>query len=164
MSVQTAYNYTTSRGIAGGLLDLSPYSIYSRTNDEADGILHYGIGVVKGAFPGISVMLPSSVNASSNFEGVLINELTTQQNVFGNTYIINGQSVGVLCYGHCWVQVTDTANPSYGIPLRLVIAGVDAGKFTEKIDASSIAVNGQFLGTADFDGIAPVELFNQQNQ
>lgn len=162
MSVQTSYGFKTPVGIAGGLFDLAPYAIESRLNEEDTGLLHFGTGVVQGSTPGTNIKKPVAASTAAVFDGITINGFSTQQNMAGEIELIEGQTVGVLRYGRCWVKVTGTANPSYGKELRLVIAGDDAGSFTDAAIAenSIIAVKGRFIGGAK-NGIAPVELFNQ---
>lgn len=58
--MQTSYNYTTPKGVAGGLYDLAPYQVDSRVNGEATpGVLKFGMGVVQGTTPGTNVVRPA---------------------------------------------------------------------------------------------------------
>ncbi len=162
MSAQTSYGFATSRGIAGGLFDLAPYSIDSRLNSEGDGVLKFGMGVVQGANPGTNVKKPISTSTKALFEGIALNGFSTQQNMAGEVNILENQTVGVLRYGRCWARVPSGVTPAYGNELHLIIAGNDAGCFTSAAVAANsiIAVNGRFIGTAQ-NGLAPVELFAQ---
>ena len=49
MAVQTSYSYSTSRGIPGGIYDLSHRAVNSRMAEEK---MTFGIGVVQGSIPG----------------------------------------------------------------------------------------------------------------
>lgn len=162
MSVQTSYGFATPRGIAGGLFDLTPYSIDSRLSAEGDGVLKYGMGVVQGDNPGTNVKKPVAASTIAVFEGIALNGLSTQQNMVGEVAILENQTVGVLRFGRCWARVPDGVTPAYGNALHLIIAGANAGYFTNaEVDAGSIiAVNGRFIGPAQ-NGLAPAELFNQ---
>ena len=51
MSVQTTYNFSTTIGEAGGIIDLAPYAIDSFTNENESGMA-FGIGVITGEKPG----------------------------------------------------------------------------------------------------------------
>ena len=57
MSVQTSYGNQTPKGVAGGIYDMFHYAVDSRFNEETDGVLRFGVGVVPGTLPGSSVKL-----------------------------------------------------------------------------------------------------------
>ena len=61
MAVQTSYGYATPKGIPGGIYDLYHYPVDSRFNEEDNGKLRFGVGVVKGSIPGSNVVLPLSL-------------------------------------------------------------------------------------------------------
>jgi hypothetical protein len=52
MAAQLNYGYSTGKGIAGGIFDAYHYKIDSRVNEEANGVLQVGVGVVQGSIPG----------------------------------------------------------------------------------------------------------------
>lgn len=58
-----------------------------------------------------------------------------------------------------WVQLADQAEPAYGQPVYLVIAGDDAGKFTPT-KGTNLAVKARFIGAAQ-NGIAPAQFAEQ---
>ena len=68
MGVQKTYSYATGKGVAGGIYDMFHYPVDSRFNEEENGKLHFGVGVVTGKVPGSSVALPTSASTADNFE------------------------------------------------------------------------------------------------
>ena len=55
MGVQTSYEYGISKGIAGGLYDITGYE---NNTYVTPGGIPFGYGVVKGANPGTDIRLP----------------------------------------------------------------------------------------------------------
>lgn len=169
MGVQTSYSYATSRGVAGGLYDLSPYASDSRLNSEtAAGDLKFGMGVVCGSAPGANVKRPATGATADKFEGIVMTGFTTEQDANGDVVVMPGQTVGVLRYGRIWARIKNGISPAYGEALHLIITGDEAGLFTNVADtpaegtaSKTIAVNGRFIGGKGSGDVAPVELFNQ---
>lgn len=169
MGVQTTYNYATSRGVAGGLYDLSPYASDSRLNSETvAGDLKFGMGVVCGSAPGVNVKRPATGATTDKFEGIVMTGFTTEQDSNGDVVVMPGQTVGVLRYGRIWARTKTGISPEYGEALHLIVAGDDAGLFTNTADtpaegatSKTIAVKGRFIGGKGSGNVAPVELFNQ---
>lgn len=163
MSAQTSYGFATQRGISGGLFDISPYAINTRLNEEVDGALAFGMGVVKGTSVGLQVKKPGATTTIADFEGITMNGFSTQQSIAGAVALQNNVGVGVLEWGKAWVLYAANALPGYGKDLYLIISGAEAGKFTTADDASTkIRVNGKWIGGKDpAAAIAPVELFAQ---
>ena len=161
MSAQTRYGYATPIGAPGGIVDLAPYAIDTFLNDEENGVLKFGMGVVQGSKPGVNVALPASGATSDKFEGVTTNNRTTEYDMDGRIFVRKGVGVGVMRYGRIYVRVKTGDAPEYGDPLLLIINGDDAGCFTSTEDSgNTIAVNGRFLGGVD-NGVAPVELMRE---
>lgn len=160
--MQKSYSYTTPKGVAGGLMDLTPYQIDSRINGEtAPGALKFGMGVVQGATPGTNVVRPTAAATADKFEGLVLTGFTQEMDAAGNVNIQPKQTVGVLRYGKAWARLPKDTAVAYGDKLYLITAGDDAGLFTNAA-TGNLAVNGRFVGAADSVGIAPVELYNQQ--
>lgn len=160
--MQTSYNYTTPKGVAGGLYDLAPYQVESRVNGETvPGALKFGMGVVQGSTPGTNVVRPAAASTADKFEGLLLTGFTQEMDSTGEVIIKPKQTVGVLCYGKAWARLSKDATASYGDKLYLITSGDEAGLFTNEA-SGNLAVSGRFVGTADSVGIAPVELYNQQ--
>ena len=160
--MQTSYNYTTPKGVAGGLYDLVPYQVESRVNGETKaGALKFGMGVVQGTTPGADVALPTAAATADKFEGLLLTGFTQEMDSAGEVTIRPKQTVGVLRYGKAWARVSKDAAVSYGDKLYLITSGDEAGMFTNEA-SGNLAVNGRFVGATDSVSIAPVELYNQQ--
>ena len=161
MSAQTTYNYTSTIGTAGGLVDLSPYAIDTFLNEEETGNMLFGVGVVQGSTPGTNVALPTEAATADVFEGVTTNNRTTEYDMEGKTHINEGAAIGVLRYGKIYVRVAADVEPAYGDALYLITSGDEAGYFTNS-DTGTVAVKGRFIGGVDTASqIAAVELFNQ---
>lgn len=164
MSAQTTYGFATPRGVAGGLFDLSNYDIVTRLNEEADGILKFGVGVVRGTSAGSQVKLPVTASTAALFEGVVVNSHSAEMDMNGNVSLKKNASVGVLRYGKVWVRVPSTDAPAYGDSVYLIVSGDDAGCFTKTAGSNTVTINARFIGTKGTAGaVAPVEFFNQAN-
>lgn len=155
MSVQTSYGFATNKGIAGGIYDMYHYSIDSRWNEEENGKLCHGMGVVVGSIAGSNVALPTADSTSAEFEGVVVNGFTTQHDLEGKVHILNNQNIGVMRKGRIWVVLAEDEEPAYGDPVFMVVDGDDAGCFST---STGEQITGRFIGSAD-NGIAPVELY-----
>lgn len=158
MAVQTNYGFSSSKGVAGGLFDLSAHEVASR---QAEGTgLSFGLGVVIGTNKGIDVTAPTSEATAADFEGVIVHNSTmVEMDTNGKVEIPDKNTVGCLHYGRIWVQTGKNANPGYKEAVYLITDGEEAGKFTTSSDSDStnkIAVNAIFLGETD-DGIANAE-------
>lgn len=161
MAAQTTYSWKTQYGAAGGIVDLAPYAIDTRMNEEDTGTMKFGVGVVVGTHAGSQVKLPDSEATSADFEGIVTNNRTTEYDLVGKIYIRENAAMGVMRYGRIYARVATGATPAYGDPLYLVISGTDAGCFTEDAE-DGIPVKGRFLSAVDGSTqIAMVELFNQ---
>ena len=156
MSVQTKYTYKTGRGLPGGIYDMYHYPVDSRFNEEKNGVLRFGVGVVPGTLPGSNIALPTAESKAADFEGVVVNGFDRQQDLEGKVFILNNQNVGVMRRGRIWVRVAEGATPAYGDALHMVTDGADAGCFTT---TGGLEVPGRFIGAAS-DGVAPVELYD----
>jgi hypothetical protein len=155
MSVQTTYGFATGRGIAGGIYDMYHYPVDSRFNEEENGKLRFGVGVVPGSIPGSNVVLPTAEATAADFEGVIVNGFDRQQDLEGKVRIMNNQNVGVMRRGRIWVVLATDAEPVYGDAVHMVVMGDEAGCFTTE---GGVTIAGRFIGSAQ-DGLAPVELF-----
>lgn len=161
MSAQTRYGYATPIGAPGGIVDLAPYAIDTFLNDEENGVLKFGMGVVQGSKPGVNIALPAAGATADKFEGIATNNRTTEYDMDGRVFVRKGVGVGVMRYGRIYVRVKKGDAPEYGDALLLIVNGDDAGCFTSTEDSgNTIAVNGRFLGGVD-NGVAPVELMRE---
>lgn len=162
MSAQTRYSFSTPIGAAGGIVDLAPYAIDTFLNEEENGVLKFGTGVVQGSKPGINIVLPASGATADTFEGIATNNRTTEYDMDGKLAVRKGASVGVMRYGRIYGRVAADVEPAYGDPVYLIAGGDEAGCFTNAAGDSTIAVKGRFLGGVDTNAqIAVIELFNQ---
>lgn len=163
MSVQTSYRYSTPRGVAGSLFDISPYSIDSRVNGEKKaGTLMFGMGAVTGDNPGTDVKRPGNSATAEAFDGVVLTGFSNQQTMDGVVEILPLQTVGILRYGKAWVRIVEGDTPKYGDKLYLIKEGDDAGFFTTiGTGAGAIEIKGRFIGSKGTGNVAPIELFNQ---
>ena len=159
MAVQTKYNWTTGRGIAGGLVDLTPHIIDTFINEEDTGVLKPGLGVMAGTTPGKQIKV-FKTGGTPVFEGVVNNNRTTQYDLDGKLRMYKGSGVGVVRWGRVYVLVEPDVTIAYGDGLFIIGAGDNAGKFTNTDNSSANpAVPGRFLGPAE-NGIAPVEIYH----
>lgn len=162
MSAQTRYNFTPQSGVAGGIVDLAPYAIDTFLNEEADGVLKFGTGVVQGSKPGTNIALPATGATADKFEGITTNNRTTEYDTYGKLAVRKGASVGVMKYGRVYGRVAAGVEPEYGDPVYLIAGGDEAGYFTNTAGDSTVAVKGRFTGGVGVDAqVAAIELFNQ---
>ena len=158
---QTSYKYQTRKGVAGGLLDISPYRIDSRINAEAEeGKLKFGMGAIQGPTPGTNIKVPVTGTTADKFEGVVMAGYTDEIDMGGNVKIKTLQTVGVLRYGSAWVRIASGVTPAYGEQLYLIITGANAGLFTND-DTGALLVNGRFGREVGTGNVASVDIYNQ---
>ena len=155
MSAQMKYGFATGKGIAGGIFDMYHYPVDSRFNEEANGKLRPGMGVVQGAVVGSGVKLPTGDETAEKFEGVVVNGFNNQHDLEGHVSVMNNANIGVMRKGRIWVALTAEETVKYGDPLKLVVeSGADAGLFAT---SKGVEVGGRFIGPSE-DGLAPAEL------
>lgn len=158
MSAQIHYGFNTPMGAAGGIVDLAPYAIDTLLNEAENGVLKFGVGVVRGTNPGVNVNLPAATG--DKFEGIVVNNRTTEYDMDGKLAVRKGAAVGVMRYGRVYGRVAAGVKPAYGDLVYMIATGEEAGCFTNVADGA-IAVKARFLGTVDSTAqIAPIELFN----
>ena len=157
MSVQTAYNFDTPFGIAGGIYDLSPYAIDALMNEENDGVMKCGLAVVTGTTAGKQIVLPTSSSDLGDFEGVTVNGRTNEWGLSDEIFIRKTASVGVMRYGRIWVRVVSGEAPAYGDAVYFSVASGHYGEF-QKSSSNGVAINARFIGGVN-NGLAPIELY-----
>ena len=157
MAVQTSYNFGFSKGVAGGLFDLSAHEVSTR---QAQGNVKFGVGVVVGTNRGIDVKIPESTNTAVDFEGVVVhNSVMAELDMNNNLNIGDKRTVGCLHHGKIWVAVGENAKIAYKEKVYLITEGSEAGLFTTSDDESTkVELNAYFLGETD-EGIANAEFF-----
>lgn len=177
MSIRNNYSYSGS-SIPGGIVDMSPRKVNSRTAEEKIG---FGLGVVVGETAGTSVKLPVANSTAAQFEGVALNGGTNEFDLEGKVVVNKGGAMSVMRFGNVYVRVAADAEPAYGDDAYLIVDGDEAGYFTNEAPASIavheddgkddtetttpatptvIAIKGKFLSGVS-NGIAALELFNQ---
>lgn len=164
MSAQTTYSYFSQIGAAGGIIDLAPYAIDTFINEEDNGVMAFGVGVVPGSDPGVTILLPTSDSTAEDFQGITNNNRTTEYDVYGEMAIRNGVSIGIMRYGRIYGRVAADNTPAFGDAVYMITSGDEAGYFTSDSTAG-VAIKARFLGTVDANAqIAPIELFNQAQE
>ncbi|MCI8984757.1 MAG: hypothetical protein HFI60_02225 [Lachnospiraceae bacterium] len=158
MGVQTSYNYGISKGMVGGLYDIT----YHETNTFiTPGGIPFGYGVVNGTNLGVDVRLPDAESKAADFEGIVQNGFTTMQDMNGKAIPEKDQSIGVLRIGKIWCAVGAAAKPAYDKPAYLITDGDEAGRFTTEEDtATKILLPLRFIDEKD-DDIAPIRVTGQ---
>ena len=151
MAAQMNYGFSTGKGIAGGIYDMYHYKVDSRINEEENGKLKVGVGVVRGTVPGSNIKLPSAESTAAMFEGVVVNGFTDMQDLDGKGFVVKGHNVGVMREGRIWAVVTEGATPAYGDSLYMD----EQGCFN---NSKGVKISGRFIGSAS-NGIAPIELY-----
>jgi hypothetical protein len=165
MSAQTSYSYSTPKGVAGGLYDISPYAVDSRINGEtSEDALLFGMGAVQGDNPGVNVKVPTSADTAAKFEGLVLTGFTNEMDKHGDVHIAPLQTVGTLVWGRAWARIVPGITPTYGQKLYLVNTGENAGLFTNIPGSSpaNLAISGRFLGGAGTGDVALIELYNNK--
>ena len=159
MGAQNSYVFSTPIGQAGGIYDLAPYAVDSFCNESNDGVVKFGMGVVKGTAAGKQAKAPASGATAADFEGIVTNPPTTENAIEGGPVVKKGMTLGVMRYGRIFGLLATDAAPAYGDAVYMVASGDDAGCFTNS-SSDTVAIKGRFLSAAS-NGIALIELFNQ---
>jgi hypothetical protein len=153
---QLNYNYDIPKGIPGGKFDLSDDHVVTRLNEEADGVMGFGLAVVAGQEAGTTVKLPASGSSRNDFEGIVLHAANTEQDMNGKAAVKNNASLSVMKKGHVWGKLADGAEASYGAAAYVVTSGDGAGRFTSESDGNLDV--GATFGNAQDDGIAVIVL------
>lgn len=154
MSAQLSYNFGTPFGAAGGIVDLAPYEIDTYLNEEATGVMGFGMAAAQGTTAGTFVKLPAASTAV--IEGITVNNRSTEYDLDGNLRIINKAAIGVMRYGRVYGKLATNVTPAFGDAVYVVYSGDDKGCFTTS-SSSTIAINARFVSGAS-NGVAMIEL------
>ena len=159
MAAQKSYNFSTPCGVAGGLYDLTDKVIDARRNEENNGVLGFGYGVVVGTTAGTDVKLPAgSELTAATFEGITVNGFTSEENMSGDVVLLKNATVGVLSFGRIWAKVVHGLTIAYGDKVYLVVSGDDKGKFSND-SGDGVEVGGaRFLGVDGSGDVSVVEI------
>lgn len=137
MAAQTSYGFGFSKGVSGGLFDLSVHEVVTR-QAEGSGIT-FGLGVVAGTNKGVDVTLPDSSATASAFEGIVVhNSVMVEKDMDNNVEIADKKTVGCIVSGKLWAALAPGAEPTYKGTAYLVTDGDYAGYFTSQSTAYSV--------------------------
>lgn len=156
MAAQLDYGYSTPKGVAGGKVDIAYDEVITRKNEEADGVLKYGMAAMVGTAKGTGVKVPASGATAEQIEGIVLHAANTEQDMKGKVVVPNNASVGILRKGRIWGRIASDATPTYKAKAYVVVDGDDAGTFTDKAEGT-IDIGAKF-GNASDDGIAVIEI------
>lgn len=162
MSLWTEYSQQTPKGTAGSLFDLTAHTVDSFRNQEADGVLLPGVGVVHGTNPGVDIALPAAGATADKFVGVVMYGGTNELDMKNKLTIPEGYQVSVMRHGRVWVKMAEGQEPSYGDPVFLVAGGDGAGLFKTSAEEGCIQINARII-EAGSNGLAAIELYNQMS-
>lgn len=163
MAAQLNYGYGTPKGVAGGKVDIAYDEVVTRMNEEADGVLKYGMAAMVGASKGIGVKVPASGATADQIEGIVLHAANTEQDMNGKVVVPNNASVGIIRKGRIWGRLASDATPTYNAKAYVVAGGNDAGTFTDKANQTgdgtpaNLDIGAKF-GNASDSGIAVVEI------
>ena len=159
--MQTSYKYDTLYGAPGGIVDLAPHEIDTFANEENNGVLKFGMGVVSGTAAADQCKLPGGSSTAATFLGVVTNNRTTELGLDGQLYVRKGAAVGVMRYGRIYARIDTGLTIAYGDKLYMCIASGKYSLFTNS-SSNSIEIQGRFLNFVDATNeVAEIELFNQ---
>lgn len=160
MSVWTEYSQQTPKGTAGSLYDLTSHVVDSFMNEENDGVMGYGVGVVVGTTPGTNCKLPATGATADKFLGIVMNGGTNEMNMNGVVNIPKGYHLSVMRQGRVWAKLADGQTPAYGGAVYLVINGTGAGCLKTAADGSNtIQIPARFLGEKTGENLVAIELY-----
>lgn len=134
MAAQLNYNYGTPKGVPGGKYDIAFDEVVSRNNENADGVMKYGIAVAQGTTAGKTVKVPVSGTTASQIEGVSIALPNTEQDMEGNVVIKQNRTLSVMKSGNIWGRLADETAPAAGAKAYVIPGGDNAGEFSASAD------------------------------
>lgn len=163
MAAQLDYGYSTPKGVAGGKYDIAFDEVITRKNEEADGVLKYGMAAMVGATAGSGVKVPATGCTADKIEGIVLRAANTEQDMGGHVVVKQNASVGIVRKGHVWGRLASDAVPAYGAKAYVVVTGEDAGTFThlDNQTGEGTPANvdiGATFGNAKDNGIAVIEI------
>ena len=133
MSAQTNYNYSTPKGVPGGKFDIAFDEVVSRNNDNEDGVMKYGIAVVKGTTAGKTVKVPVAASVAGDFEGVALALPNTEQDMAGNVVVKKNRSLSVMKKGNVWGRLSEYSEAvTPGATAYVIVSGEEPGFFTTR--------------------------------
>lgn len=153
MPAQLDYGYSIPKGVPGGKADLNRFEmVNTRSNEEPDGSLKFGMAVFTGKEKGYSVRKPVSGDDKSKFEGVVIAHANTEHDLDGIVNVREGKILSVMRRGRIWARISPECVPEYDKTAYVVADGDYAGCFTEQ----SAAYTAYLPCSADDEGAKEV--------
>ncbi len=143
MAAQLDYGYSTPKGVAGGKVDIAYDEVITRKNEEADGVLKYGMAAMVGTSKGTGVKVPATGATADQIEGIVLHAANTEQDMKGKVVVPNNASVGILRKGRIWGRTSKEAAPTYKAKAYVVVDGDDAGCFTDQSAAYSAYIKAE---------------------
>ena len=158
MAAQLNYGYGTPKGIPGGKFDISFDEVVTRSNEEADKKMKFGIAVAVGTNVGKGVKLPTTGITADKIEGVTVAIATTEQDTDGKVVIKKGATLSIMKKGNIWGRLVNGITPEYGKTAYVALTGDDAGCFTTS-STGTVDIGAKFGNVVDKDnGIAVIVL------
>lgn len=146
------YTFDMPLGFAGMIADSS-----QKVTDSfaAEGVIPYGVAVVRGTDPVNQAKVVTAADDLDNFVGISHSTHMQIQNESGEVQYLDKDTVNVLSFGRVWVNVTEAVTA--GTEAQVVATGADAGKFA----TTGTAVTNKrltFLTSTTAAGLAVVEI------
>ena len=158
MAAQLNYNYGTPMGVPGGKFDIAFDEVVTRSNEEADKKMKFGLVVAVGTNVGKGVKLPTTGVTADKIEGVTVAIATTEHDTDGNVIIKKGAALSVMRKGNIWGRLANGITPEAGKTAYVALTGDDAGTFTTS-STGSVDIGAKFGNVVDKDnGIAVIVL------
>jgi hypothetical protein len=160
MAAQLNYDYSTPKGVAGGIFDISFTDVVTRQNQENDGVLKFGMAVAVGTNAGTDVKVPVSGTTAAQIEGVAVCAANTEQDMDGHVHVTKGHAVSIMKRGKIWGRLADETAPTYGATAYVSIDGETAGSFTATaVENKTVDIGATFGNVSDVaNGIAVIVL------
>ena len=114
MPAQMSYSYSTPKALPGAKADIRFDEVVTRRNEEADGVLEYGMAVQVGTSPGATVKVPVSGATAAQIDGVVMRVANTEEDKNGTLIVPGGAALGILKAGRIWARLASDAVPEYG--------------------------------------------------
>ena len=72
MAAQMNYNFSTPKGVAGGKYDLAFDEVVTRSNENDDGVMKFGLAVAQGTNVGHGVVVLVIGTTADKIEGITL--------------------------------------------------------------------------------------------
>lgn len=158
MAAQLDYGYAIPKATPGQKVDISDDTCISRMNEEADGVMKFGMAVAVGEKAGKGVKLATGATADT-IEGVVLRAENTEQDMKGKTVIAKGTIVSVITQGKVWVRIPKDVQPTYGAKAYVIVSGDDTGSFTPT-EGTNVDIGAKFGTDYDADEHVAMVILN----